>query len=697
MKAVSWILVAVAVSLVSLPAQAETRFERRAREKQEIAKRITWPHQEPPMFIFRRGGNLENYLEIYERQHAPDNLEAMAAAGVRWGRPHFYKGFGLQTEMPEIRKTQRMAEIMHKLGMKISLYVAGTMFIESMYREVPEAESWEQRDQMNRAVPYSGPQTYRHFACPNEPAYTEYMKKVLDVGIHQVKADEFFFDNIFLKPEPTSCRCERCQRAFKEYLRKKYPTREAVLKRFGYPDVDWIKVNEWYHYNRAEDLQTIDDPVLQEWEAFRCQSLANRCIAFYDYIKSVNPAIAVGFNLKGIYGTNRIWRNAMYQPLYQGKTDFACFDVGGMEARLDARTGALVSEIRSFKMGRTLGFTYQDAQTPLELAVLMAFGYRKNVPGYGYMGGAAIDGTERIFTPEAEFFREYNDRYYTETQNVADVAVIRTWPSMAYSISATQVPMILMEQVLIQHKVPFDIIFDQQMGTIGRYKAVVLGGQESLSNEWVERLEEYARQGGTVVFSGDTADYNQYRCRRAKNPLLALAGISETSTITVKPLGKGKLVYIPEIVPGTVARQSRRGSGDETDLGDPGVSRTTGFPADLWVLPKNHLAIDQAIAGNLAGGLSVTTQAPLTTVVEILNRKTSNETILHFVNFDDKHALAPFAVRVKKQMDQKVKSVKLFAAEFDDPKPLRFTELNGSVNFTVPGMKRYSMIVISHQ
>jgi tetratricopeptide (TPR) repeat protein len=66
---------------------------------------------------------------------------------------------------------------------------------------VPEAEQWAQRDQVGRPVPYSGTQTFRHFACPNEPAYREYMKKVLDVGIHEVKTDEFFFDNVFLQQD----------------------------------------------------------------------------------------------------------------------------------------------------------------------------------------------------------------------------------------------------------------------------------------------------------------------------------------------------------------------------------------------------------------------------------------------------------------------------------------------------------------
>jgi len=676
--------------------QAESRFEQSARRKQEIAREIVWPNQEPLMFYRRRGRYGEDWPQLYERQHAPENIARMANAGVPWARLRFYKGFGLQAEMPEMRRSMQMAELMHRHGMKVSLYVAGTMFIESFYREVPEAEGWEQRDQLNRAVPYSDTQTYRHFACPNEPAYRQYIKKVLNVGINEFQADEFFFDNIFLQPEPVSCRCPRCQKAFKDFLRAKYPTPRAVSERFGYPDVDWIKVNEWYHYNRPEDLATIDDPVLQEWVAFRCASLAHHCSDLYDYIKAVNPKIAVGFNLKGIYGTNRIWRNGVYQPLYQDKTDFACFDVGGMEARLDAKTGALVSEIRSFKMGRTLGFTYHEADTPLELAVSMAFNYRKLVPGYGYLGGPDIEGPERMFTAEAEFFREYKDRYYTETENVADVAVLRTWPSMAYSILDTQIPTILMEQVLIQHRVPFDIIFDQQANSIGRYKAVIVPGQESLSAEWVNKLVGYVRNGGTLVFSGNTADYNEYRQKRAFNPLLKLLEVPRPSIITVKKLDRGTVVYIPEIIPAINPRPQRGGTGDETDLAGPGPSRTSGFSPDKWVLPRNHQEICQAIVANLRGGLSITAQAPLTTVMEILNRKSTNETLVHFVNFDEKRTLAPFAVRMRKQMSGKVKSVSLFAPEWDNPRTLTFTEQNGRLSFIVPTMRRYSMVVVCY-
>ncbi len=113
-------------------------------------------------------------------------------------------------------------------------------------------------------------QTFRHYACPNEPAYRDYLKQILKIGVEELHADQIVFDNIMLQPEPDSCRCPRCIAAFHDYLRKKYPTKADVQRRFGLPDVDWIVPNEWDNDTQPDGLATLNDPVLQEWVRFRC-------------------------------------------------------------------------------------------------------------------------------------------------------------------------------------------------------------------------------------------------------------------------------------------------------------------------------------------------------------------------------------------------------------------------------------------
>jgi hypothetical protein len=115
-----------------------------------------------------------------------------------------------------------------------------------------------------------------------------------------------------------------------------------------------------------------------------------------------------------------------------------------------------------------------------------------------------------------------------------------------------------------------------------------------------------------------------------------------------------------------------------------------------WPGYRNHEAIYRAIAGNVR--LSLETEAPTTTVVELLNRPAGKETILHAVNFDAHKPPAPFSIKVKTQHPEaKAASVTLLSAEFDDPRLLAFTEEGGSIRFTMPSMKVHEMAVIAYR
>lgn len=678
-----WFLIPLAslLTLTVFSAERLSRFEKSSLAKQEEANKIIFLTHEPIHFNLRRGRGSEDMMERYLKQHERENLERMARLGSRYGRLHFYKGFGLDFEMPEMRRAATAAELMHELGMKVSLYVGGTMFIETFFREIPEAVNWEQRDQYDQPVPYSvGTQTYRHFACPNEKAYQDYIKRVLDVGIDMVKADQFFFDNYFLRAEPKSCRCQRCLKGFEAYLQKKYPTPEAATARYGYPSADYVKLNEWSVFNRPEDVTSVDDPILQEWIQFRCESLVNQCREYYQYIKNRKPSISVGFNLKGIYSMNRIWTKAVHHPLFEGICDFFCFDIGGVDPGINPETGALVTEIRSYKTARTLNMTCSVGDPGIELAEQMAFNNQTYLEGFGYHGTGYNHYTQRLFSPLAEFFREYNDRFYTRTDNVADCAVFRSFPSLAYSVSSAWIPTTLVEQVLIQHKIPFDLIYDQQINQISEYQAVILAGQESLSNNDIEKFKAYIRAGGTLIFTGNTADFNQYRLRRRSNPLLQLMGLDKRpATTTFHQFGSGTLVFIPEIEPGMKIVPS--GPWD--------------FPPTQWVLPKNHGEIARTMTNHLPRGLSLDTGAPVTVAAEIVKREITKETIVHFVNYDEANRIGPFPVEVKPQFSGPISSVHLYSSELDEPLVLPHLTEGERIKFDLPEIGMYAMVVVS--
>ncbi|MGA1982868.1 MAG: alpha-amylase family protein [Acidobacteriaceae bacterium] len=659
-----------------------TRWALSAQKKREQTRGVVWTTHEPIDFLLRRGEHEADIEEHYATMLSPANIQKMADAGVKWGRLFFYKGFGIEYERPAMEQSKKVADQMHKLGMKVSLYMGGTMFTETLYRERPEAKGWEQRDQWDRPVPY-GAQTYRHYACPNEPKYREYLKRVIKIGVEEFHVDEFAFDNIMLQAEPHSCHCARCVAAFHAMLKRRYPTKEAALRRFGLPDTDWLVLHDWGSETEPDSVTALNDPVLQEWVRFRCESLAHYANDLYDAVKALDPKVAVLFNIKGVYSFNRYWTNAVYQPLYAGKIDLMAFDTGGYDEHIDASTGALVSQIRSYKMARRLETGCEDAfANDVRAAVHMAFGYQKPVAG---LAPAPLgSGAFNTFTPMMEFFREYNDRYYTGVDNVADVAVLRTWASMAYSVSAAYLPTALVEQVLIQYKVPWDLLFEEQIDRIGKYAAVIVAGQECISDTQVAALLAYVRGGGTLIVAGNTGAYNEWRETRATTPFLAIRGTS-------MPL-KGRIVSIPQIIPADGARRSAAANEDP----EPGATAARGVHMNppQWVLPKNAEEIYKAVAAAVPAGFSLTSEAPLTTVMEIQKRAESKETIAHFINFEAKKRVGPFAVTVKKQFPSPIKAVTLFTPEKNDPVRLEFAETGGVVKFTVPEMGVYAMVVV---
>lgn len=676
--------------LADIPARqaGPTRWERSAQRQSDLAKGVIWPDHEPLDFLLRRGGNFEDQPLLSQRMLDPDNLKRMAAAGVVFARIVFYKGLGLEYEKPHIERAKRAAALMHQLGMKVSVYVGGTMFPEALYREVPEAKGWEQRDCWGHWVPY-GLQTFRHYACVNQPGYDDYVRRVVRVGVEDVGADEVFFDQIMLQGEPKSCRCPHCLEGFQAFLRQHYPSREAMTRRFGLPDASWIRVNEWDSQQQPESLASLDDPVLQEWARFRCEFLAKHCIALYNYIKSLNPKVAVAYNMKGVFSFNRYWTNAVYHPLFAAHVDRIAFNTRGYDPYIDPHTGALVSQIRSYKTARRMGACCEPSELlddDLGAAVHMAFNYQNPACTSAPLGPKACN----VFTPMMEFFREYNDRYFTGTDTVADVAVLRNWPSMAYSISAAWVPVALMEQILIQHKVPFDLLYDEQFDRIGRYAAVILAGQECISDVQAARLKEYVREGGTLVVSGKAGEFNQWREQRRGNLLPA-----------AQREGKGSIVYVPEIMlPDAMhaaAHKTKSRHGAEDDA-EPGLSGKGGIriTPSQWVLPKNHEEIYQSLLAAMPGGLSITTEAPLTTVMELLTRPKTHETIIHFINFDRKTTTAPFPVTLRKQFPGSIQSVTCVTPEMESLTNLNFTESAHAASFTVPAFRVYTMVVVAH-
>ena len=137
------------------------------------------------------------------------------------------------------------------------------------------------------------------------------------------------------------------------------------------------------------------------------------------------------------------------------------------------------------------------------------------------LGGLRFSVRSEIRT--YSFFREHFD-LFRGVRSRPDVAVLHSYASMGYNNDLPWQSAMLVEQALIQNHVPFDIVFDDQLRDLSRYRALVLPDQECLTDAQMALIRQYVEGGGGLVAT---------ERRRSMTPGAAGAPISDSATCSV--------------------------------------------------------------------------------------------------------------------------------------------------------------------
>jgi len=639
------------------------------------------------------GGELPvKVIDRYMREHSEETVLKLKEAGVNLIIAHFYK-MGLEADREEIELTKKLGELCHKHGMKLGVYIGDTIYADTMLRDNPKAREWLLYMENGDSVRYGG-QTFRHRVDFNHPGYVEHIKNVIRIAIQEVRADLIHFDNVLRGRPPLTGDTPEINRRFREFLRAKYAP-EQLKQRFGFSDISNVRVPSWSGLANPANVATITDPMVQEWTDFRCHDLADYYGKLAAHIRSLNPNVVVELNPHGINGSNRAFLSGVdHARLVQHGSVF--WTEESNDAEVDPQ-GILVSKIRSLKMGRSLNRTVfikcrfvNDPSTRVpgssyQLRMAEAMAFNRNCLGDV---GKPLDVYEM---PEAarSFIRFYHqqNRLFQASRNVADVAVLRSFASMAYNSVEPHRDTMLIEQVLIQNKVPFDIIFDQQLDALSRYKAVILGSQECLPEKAIASIREYVQNGGGVVATGHTSLFTGWRRVREEYALSDVLGIHARAGRQLpeaqrKSLGKGRAAYIPAAV--TVK-----------PLPPTSAWVTQGFDRKFWSLPRNADEIMDAV--RYAAGSAFSAEfagAPLTTVAE-LTEQAGGTRILHWINYKRGTIVPP--VEVTMAVPEGRKAVRVEAVSPDRPgrQALEFKAEGGRIRFRMPQLETYNLAVVT--
>jgi len=641
-----------------------------------------------PVFRRRVGGNPAWQEDAYKKEHTEEAVKKYKEMGVTMMLLHFYKGFGLEAEKEHIEEAKRLASICRQNGLKVGVYVGSTVGYETFLLEKPEAADWLVPDYLGNPVLY-GDQTFRKRVYFMHPGYIEYMKKVVKIAVEDLKVDLIHFDNTSMRAAPEIFQHPLAIQNFRTYLQKKYSP-EMLKKRFGFSDMRYI---EPPRYN--EPLSKINDPLFQEWTDFRCQQLADYYGIMDSYIHSLNPEVAVVNNPhSGLSGINTMWYQGIDYPGLLCHTDMVWTEEGNNPAVTD--DGVIISKIRTYKMAKTLNnriFTY-TSDSKLEMAEAMAY----NRQGMGMVGGLKeMEGNQLAQgydLPEEQkayikFFSR-NFEFYHDITGISDVAVLHSYSTMAFNNDRPYQSTYLFEQVLIQNKIPFDIIFDDQLKALSNYKVLILADQECLSDEKLSLIMSFVEKGGGLVATEFSSLYTEWRERKSDFGLKDLFRVnppdwngrsSQESIMNIpiqkNPAGKGKVVYIPEVQP---------------SIPKP---LTAAMTSQYWKLPLNWNELLDAVIWASGNNLSLSIKAPLTVTMELVQKNDSSAMILHLINFDHRNSpVRDIQVDMKVPEAKRVAQVTVLTPDGNNDEIIKFKEEEQRVIFTVPSLTTYNMIVM---
>ncbi len=603
-----------------------------------LEQRPDWLHRdgivmagswEPLLFRVRRDGSQDytptaEQRAAYMREHSPEMIAKLKALGVNFVMMHCYKGAGLEAERESMADAVKFAKLCHDAGLNVGVYnYSGAFIWELLFKEVPQAKDWVIIDKNGRLLTY-GTATYRYRWNRNHADAQAFYRQLVRFAVNDIGAELLHFDNYGYGPGQDANSVQR----FRNYLDDTFT--DEQLKKMGIDDLNAVQ----------PPMTGLPENMLRRaWLDFSCKSLTNSYHDMSRYARTLRKDILIECNPGG--PGNWIRPPVDHGNLLQGGEAF--WDEGRQPGY---RNGQLQTRIRTFKVARrmnNIAFVYTT--TGLEMAESMAFNrdclgcicwfeYDKLVAKPG-----SNEPVSKTLEPFIRFFNTRRDLLW-EAKVVADVAVLRSFPSQVFANSNHAKLTYQVEQALIENRTCFQIIYDHHLSDLNRYRALVLAGCIALSDEQIEQIRQYIKSGGRVCVIGPVATHDEWMLTREKP---ALDDLPANSVVRI-------------------------GENDDI-LG--------------------------AVGRACANELSLSLQAEPGLCSELTEQ--SGRRLVHLVNYRADDPIKNITINLRLPAECHVKSVTLAGPEREHDIKLTFTEQAGVVTFTVPQVSIYGIAVVTFE
>jgi len=638
-------LVTVLVLVCAGAIQAETLTLPRGERPGWMAKEglVMAGSWEPLAFRVRRDGSpgytpTDEQLAAYRQEHSPKMIQRLKALGVNFVMTHCYKGGGLELERPGMEDAVDFTKRCHAAGLHVGVYAySGAFLWEPLFKEVPAAENWVLLDEANKPLTY-GAAKYRYFWNRNHPGAVEFYKKIVRFAVNDIHVDLVHLDNYNRGPGYDTCSMER----FRDYLARTFTP--AQRHQMGLANVE----------QATPPGKDPPNAFLQRaWQDFCCRSLADSYIEMSRYARSLRKDVLMECNPGGVparlrppvdhgrllEGGEAIWNEGFIGGLHDGK---------------------LQTGIPTYKLARRMNnMVFRYVRSPIEMAESMAFNL--DCLGclcwfeYGKISNYPGAHGKPLQPDTAPFVRFYRTRraLFRDTDVVADVAVLRSFPSHVFGPPELARMTARAVDMLIANRVCFQIICDQHLAELDRYRVLVLAGCEAMSEEQAARARRFVQAGGRLCVVGPLATHDQWMFPREK-PLL-------------DDLPSARAMHV----------KSSQGIVEAVDRA-------------LDHEPSLRISIEKHPPESGPGKDPV-----LGLCVELTER--GDQRFVHLVNYREADPVRHITVRLRVPDGRRVRKVVLAGPERGQDLHIAHVQEGRFVTFVVPQVKIYSVAVVSLQ
>lgn len=562
-----------------------------------------------PIDLYRRSGSAAGIgdgratghwvLKWYERMHSDEILDKLADIGINLVSTHFYKGFGLKAEAEEMQRAADFTKRAHLRGIRVLGYHQfSTVIYETLKDEIPKLEDWIQLNPDGSMRTYGGGATYwRWLACPTHDDFIKYLKKVVDHTLIYADMDGVEYDGT-----DYNCHCEKCQKAFREYLKENNPDPQD---RFGLPHFNHVRIpTSW----------NTKDPLWQEWIRFKIYFMGKRLRELRTYIHSKKQ----GAILATYEDCPALWRNNRTRGM-PDKGDYLDLAIAESHDMPQIQNGELITKIRHLKEANAIGqiglstdwlrsesggilLPNETKPVELDMAECMACGGHVLTATWALRSGNKRDGS--AFFEQTDFYNvmkqymQFSKKYENLQEGIqgcANVWVYHSQWSLAFDFRTAYNSILGFEQALLG-RIAYRVAKETDLNSLTGKDILILANQTCLSEKECNEIRSAANRGCGIIITGKTSEcdenfrqfpqpvlndiYNKSNVRYFEKCPGVSAKISSTGNLTPVMPKRFKEIIL------TVKELASQNLAVEIDSGD---KRQPDLYVDIYKQPDNSI------------------------------------------------------------------------------------------------------------